>query len=190
MAQVGDDGRTVAPGVVVYGGGVGQHDRIGDQWPKPAVASTNLFLRDGVPSGDHTGDGQLFGHHHDVDCRVVPGGTGLPQQVEVRGMREHGLGDEGLTPRNERLPGRPGNARRIVGVGLGLAGPTLLRNEVGVDQAGAGEDGGQGEANEGRLAGSIGPTTRSRRTCDPQARRSVSMERLARIAYDVGCPPM
>ena len=54
-------------------------------------APTDLFFGDGVPAGDHpggdAGDGQLFGHHHDVDCRVVPGGIGLLQQVELRGMR-------------------------------------------------------------------------------------------------------
>ena len=111
----------------------------------------------GGDPGRDAGDGERFGHHHDVDCRVVPGCAGLAQQVEFRGMGEHGLGDERLTSRHERLPRRGGDARRLVGVGLGVVGPPLLGDEVGVDEAGAGEDRGQGEADEGRLAGSVGP---------------------------------
>ena len=77
MAEVGDHAWADASGVVVDGGGVGEHDGVGDQRPEPGVTPADLLFGYAVPpggdTGRHAGDGELLGDNDDVERRVVAG---------------------------------------------------------------------------------------------------------------------
>lgn len=146
--------------IVVNRCDVDDSDRFGDQGPDPVVALADLLLGNGMSTGGHPVphalDRQRFGDEHRMQHHRVSVGVCTMDQVDLRSMREHRLGDE-RTPRLDKFhPGLCGQPRRIVGVRGHLVGPTSLGDFVGVDEQGPRQQGRQREGNKGRLARPVG----------------------------------
>ena len=140
---------------------ISDRDHRGNVRPEPLVTSADLVLGDRVTacldSACHTMYREIFGGENDVDSDEVPRSCSLGDEVDLRGVRGDGLGDELAAVREQMFTNGVSHLGRLRGPAHGLGGvrPALGCEEIGIDERDPWSPSCQGETHESGPAGSV-----------------------------------
>jgi hypothetical protein len=81
-----------------------------------------------------TEDRELFWNQQHMEVNGESRGVRFSDQGELRGMGEDGLSDERLSRLNQSRSGLGCNSSGVIGSGLALIWPEMLRDLIGVDE--------------------------------------------------------
>ena len=106
--------------------------------PEPAKATPNLFLwyvmATGLDANNDALHSEFLRDQDDMKVCPVTRVPGRLQEIQLGRMGEYGLGDKRAAFQDCRLTEPGGFSRGIVGMTHRVFGPTLLGDEVGIDE--------------------------------------------------------